>query len=154
MTSFWLFIFEKWRNVPSWSNMQKNFLKKINFLLAPWRSMMKIAGSGSGSISQRHGYTDPDPHQNVKDPHQNWIQLRQKVTCILRRLEWWNDGCQCRFGSLNRELLPVHAAHRPIKTHMKKQKTYLSEISSQFDTFVHIAVTLHSQMVFLRLIHR
>jgi hypothetical protein len=34
--------------------------------------MMKIEGSGSasgsGSISQRHGYADPDPHQNVMDP--------------------------------------------------------------------------------------
>jgi hypothetical protein len=30
--------------------------------------MTKIAGSGSGSISQRHGYADPDPHQNVMDP--------------------------------------------------------------------------------------
>jgi hypothetical protein len=32
---------------------------------------MKIAGSGSGSISQRHGSTDPDPHQNVMDPQSN-----------------------------------------------------------------------------------
>ncbi len=31
--------------------------------------MMKI--SGSGSISQRHGSVDPDPHQNVMDP-QHW----------------------------------------------------------------------------------
>jgi hypothetical protein len=36
--------------------------------------MMKIArsrsafGSESGSISQRHGSADPDPHQNVMDP--------------------------------------------------------------------------------------
>jgi hypothetical protein len=34
--------------------------------------MTKIAGSGvapgSGSISQRHGSPDPDPHQNVMDP--------------------------------------------------------------------------------------
>ncbi len=31
---------------------------------------MKIEGSGSesGSISQRHGSADPDPHQNVMDP--------------------------------------------------------------------------------------
>ncbi len=29
---------------------------------------MKIEGSGSGSISQRHGSPDPDPHQNVMDP--------------------------------------------------------------------------------------
>jgi hypothetical protein len=28
--------------------------------------MTKIAGSGS--ISQRHGSVDPDPHQNVMDP--------------------------------------------------------------------------------------
>jgi hypothetical protein len=33
--------------------------------------MTKIAGSGSGSISQRHGSVDPDPepHQNVMVPH-------------------------------------------------------------------------------------
>jgi hypothetical protein len=30
--------------------------------------MTKIAGSGSGSISQRHGSADPDPPQNVMDP--------------------------------------------------------------------------------------
>jgi hypothetical protein len=32
--------------------------------------MTKIAGSGSGSICQRHGSADPDPdpHQNVMDP--------------------------------------------------------------------------------------
>jgi hypothetical protein len=35
--------------------------------------MTKIAGSGSGSISQRHGSADPDPHQNVMDP-QHWIR--------------------------------------------------------------------------------
>jgi hypothetical protein len=28
--------------------------------------MTKIAGSGS--ISQRHGFADPDPHQNVMGP--------------------------------------------------------------------------------------
>ncbi len=30
--------------------------------------MTKIAGSGSGSISRRHGSADPDPYQNVTDP--------------------------------------------------------------------------------------
>jgi hypothetical protein len=29
---------------------------------------MKIEGSVSRSISQRHGSADPDPHQNVMDP--------------------------------------------------------------------------------------
>jgi hypothetical protein len=38
--------------------------------------MTKIAGSGSGSISQRHGSSDqdPDPHQNVMDL-ELWVQL-------------------------------------------------------------------------------
>jgi hypothetical protein len=40
--------------------------------------MTKIAGSGSGSISQRHGSADPDlhpdPQQNVMDP-QHWLQI-------------------------------------------------------------------------------
>jgi hypothetical protein len=39
--------------------------------------MTKIAGSGSGSISQRHGSVDPDldpdPPQNVMDP-QHWLK--------------------------------------------------------------------------------
>jgi hypothetical protein len=30
----------------------------------------KIAGSGSGSISQRHGSANPDQYQNVTDPQQ------------------------------------------------------------------------------------
>jgi hypothetical protein len=32
--------------------------------------MTKIAGSGS--ISQRHGSADPDPHQNVMDPQHRY----------------------------------------------------------------------------------
>ncbi len=54
-------------NVPSKSIKQKTFFKKIIFLLASWRSMTKITGSGSesGSISQRRGFVDPDPNQNV-----------------------------------------------------------------------------------------
>jgi hypothetical protein len=36
--------------------------------------MTKIAGSGSGSISQRHGFADPDPPQNVMDP-QHWSKI-------------------------------------------------------------------------------
>ncbi len=30
------------------------------------------SGSESGSISQRHGYADPDPHQKVMDP-EHWL---------------------------------------------------------------------------------
>ncbi len=46
------------------------------FLLTTWRSLTKIAGSGSasgssyGSISQRYGSADPDPCQNFMDPQQ------------------------------------------------------------------------------------
>jgi hypothetical protein len=35
--------------------------------------MTKIAGSGS--ISQRHGSEDPDPHQNVMDPEHWFVGL-------------------------------------------------------------------------------
>ncbi len=35
--------------------------------------MTKIAESGSGFISQRHGSADPDPLQNVMDP-EHWRQ--------------------------------------------------------------------------------
>ncbi len=37
---------------------------------------MKIEGSGSGSISQRHGSANPDLHQNVMDP-QHWFDALQ-----------------------------------------------------------------------------
>jgi hypothetical protein len=59
---FWLFIFEKLCKCTFKSNQQKNHFKKISFLLANDESE-------SGSISQRHGSADPDPHQNVMDPH-------------------------------------------------------------------------------------
>jgi hypothetical protein len=45
--------------------------------------MMKIAGSGSGFISQRHGSADPDPQQNVMDPQhcrQSTTNNRQQTT--------------------------------------------------------------------------
>jgi hypothetical protein len=46
--------------------------KKISFFGILGRSMTKIAGSGSGLISQRNGSADPDPDpdppQNVMDP--------------------------------------------------------------------------------------
>ncbi len=48
---FWLFIFKKWCKCPSKSNKQKIFIL-FSVLLASWRSMTKIAGSGSGFISQ------------------------------------------------------------------------------------------------------
>ncbi len=64
---------------------------KISFLLASWswRSMIKIAGSGSGSISQRHESADPDPHQNVMEP-QHWLLL-----CVGRWVVRCSPPCCC-----------------------------------------------------------
>jgi hypothetical protein len=51
--------------------------------------MMKIEGteSESGSISQRHGSTDPDPdpdpHQNVMDP-QYWKKRLETFTSLVQ----------------------------------------------------------------------
>jgi hypothetical protein len=53
--------------------LQKVTSKKF-FLLISWRSLTKIAGSGSGSISLRYGSADPDPYQNFMDP-KHWLQL-------------------------------------------------------------------------------
>jgi hypothetical protein len=72
-TILWLFLtFNLWKMMQLY--LQKVISRKncLGFLLASWRSTTKIAGSGSefgsGSISQRHGSADPDPHQNVMDP--------------------------------------------------------------------------------------
>ena len=40
--------------------------------------MTKIAGSGSGSICQRHGSADPDPPQNIMDP-QHWLTVNKNL---------------------------------------------------------------------------
>ena len=42
--------------------------------------------SGSGSISQRHGSADPDPHQNVMDP-EHWTFLPFSVPDIKARTQ-------------------------------------------------------------------
>jgi hypothetical protein len=52
--------------VPAGKLKEKN-KKKIIFF-ASLKSLKKKVGSGSGSISQRCGSPDPDPHQNVTDP--------------------------------------------------------------------------------------
>ncbi len=74
-TVLWLlydFLFSKNDvNVASKSKKQKNI--ENFFWLPSWRSLMKIAGSGVGSVCQRYGSEDPDPNQNVTDP-QHWLQ--------------------------------------------------------------------------------
>ncbi len=55
--------------------LRSSYKKKIekNYFFASIKSLKKGVGSGvgSGSISQRYGSADPDPHQNVTDP-QHW----------------------------------------------------------------------------------
>ena len=74
VTFFDFLSLENYVNVPSNSNKQKKYLNKNCFLIASLRSMTKKAGSGSGSICQRHGSLDPDPLQNVMDP-EHWLQF-------------------------------------------------------------------------------
>jgi hypothetical protein len=59
---------------------EKN-MKKIFF--ASLKSLKKGVGSGvgsesgAGSISQRHEFADPHPHQNVTDP-QHYLKVTMK----------------------------------------------------------------------------
>ncbi len=75
--------------------MQKNFFLNC-FLLASWRSLMKI--EGSGSISQRHGSADPDQdaHQNVMDP-QHWFLGKYRLNCLGNRVCCFTLIKQSRF---------------------------------------------------------
>ncbi len=79
-------------NVPSKSNKKKNF-KKISFLFASLRSMTKIAGSGF--ISQRHRFADPDPdpHQNVMDPEHCCILVYKSLFRREVALITMTEGC-------------------------------------------------------------
>jgi hypothetical protein len=51
--------------------INRKTLEKISFLLASYRSLTKI----TGSISQRQGFADPDPFQNVMEDQQNWLPI-------------------------------------------------------------------------------
>jgi hypothetical protein len=64
---------------------------------------MKITGSGSpsgpasesGSISQRLGSADPDPHKNVMDP-EHWYEAQRahrKLICSLLPEALWHVWC-------------------------------------------------------------
>ena len=77
MTLFDFLSLENYVNVPSNSNKQKKCLNKNCFLLASWRSMTKKAGSGS--ISQRHGFADPDPLVRGMDPR---IRIHSKMSWL------------------------------------------------------------------------
>ncbi len=68
-------------NVASKSNKQKKLWWKISFLLASWRSMTKIAGSGSRIRIQD---PDPDPLVRGMDPR---IRIHPKMSWI-RNTDW------------------------------------------------------------------
>jgi hypothetical protein len=62
--------------------------------LASLKSMKKGVGSevGSGSISQRFGYGDPDPHQNVKDPQRGLLaNIKKTYPCLTERSRTINE---------------------------------------------------------------
>jgi hypothetical protein len=58
------------------------------------RSLTKIAGAVSGSISHWYGSADPDPHQKFRDP-QHWLvgsrpeQRLYKIDAIFFLVTFW-----------------------------------------------------------------
>ncbi len=54
-----------------WLSYKKKIYGEKNFVFASLKSLKKEVGSrvGSGSIGQKYGSADPDPHQKVKDPY-------------------------------------------------------------------------------------
>jgi hypothetical protein len=60
--------------MPAGKLKEKN-MKKV--FVAPFKSLKK--GIGSGSIIQRYGSADPDPHQNVTNP-QHCSNLLAKIS--------------------------------------------------------------------------
>ncbi len=70
-------------------------MEKI-FLIADWKSLTKIAGSGAGSVSQRYGSADQDRdlYQNVTDQqhcnrNKNMFQCRTEgLVSYLEQIQW------------------------------------------------------------------
>ncbi len=114
--------------------ISKKLVEKISFLLASWRSMTKIAGSGSSFISKRHGSVDPGPLQNVMDPEhciQPWLQNQyshhatpsnENWVFTLARKSW----VSIRPGSRHPGPLPVVGAAAGRNTALKAQQSYKS----------------------------
>ncbi len=77
---------------------------RVSYKKASLKSLKK--GIGSGSINQRYGSADPDPHQNVTDPQHCFGPCR-----TWRRLTWgrcsrcrWGRPCASRVGSGSRSI--------------------------------------------------
>jgi hypothetical protein len=66
--------------IPTVLSLILDFLSFKNDVNIPLKSNKAEILPESGSISQRHGSADPDPHQNVKDP-EHWKKLfLQRIT--------------------------------------------------------------------------
>jgi hypothetical protein len=92
-TVMWL---KKWCKC-TFKKQQENVFFFNWFLLALWRPITEIRGSGFasrsgsefGSISQRHGSVDPDPdqHQNVIDPDPEHCPKKQLIKTNFSHLD-------------------------------------------------------------------
>ncbi len=56
-----------------WASYKKQYEEKKFVFVSLKKGVRTGVGSGSGSISQRYGSGDPDPHQNVTDPQHCFI---------------------------------------------------------------------------------
>ena len=92
--------------------------------MASWRSMMKIEGSASGSISQGHGSADldSDPHQNVMDP-QHW----KNDSMYINREQWL-----ARFFPTQRTMLQ---RQKPIRYRIKQSGIVLVSAAVSTEKF-------------------
>jgi hypothetical protein len=80
--------------------------------------MTEIVGFGSisGSISQRHGSADPDPHQNVMDPQHCFRSLQYLnliYLYICGTVGWCSDGAEPGYSVRVRRLAPPLPARTP-----------------------------------------
>jgi len=66
---------------------------------------MKIEGSGSGSISKRHGSADPDPHQNVTDPQHCLLLTIPPALQELSAAQAEQDAIRSKLAALEKKII-------------------------------------------------
>jgi hypothetical protein len=85
--------------------------------------MTKIAGSGSksgsGSISQRHGSANPDPHQNVMDP-EHWL----RNSYFLDSATVGKTHPICPVGEAGQGSLLLHPVQIPVPVNLPEHAAY------------------------------
>ncbi len=89
-------IFKTEDNVPA-GKLNKN-MNKNNFF-AVLKSLTN--GVRSGSVGQRCGSADPDPHQNVTDPNNEYRESRAKVTSARNEYLYTTQRCKSGMFILN-----------------------------------------------------